>query len=45
MDENWYALYTKPRCEKKLKKALDELGIINYLPLIKQKKNGQIDIK
>lgn len=30
---NWYALYTTPRAEKKVKQRLDELEIENYLPL------------
>lgn len=31
----WYAVYTKPRWEKKIAKALDERGIVNYCPLNK----------
>jgi transcription antitermination factor NusG len=30
---NWYAVYTKPRWEKKVAKLLDEKGIENYCPL------------
>ncbi len=30
----WYAIYTKPRWEKKVQKELDELHIDNYLPLV-----------
>ncbi len=30
----WYALYTKPRWEKKVKSRLDEIGVENYLPMI-----------
>ncbi len=33
--EHWYALYTKPRWEKKVSKLLDERGIENYCPLNK----------
>lgn len=38
MTENnaqWYALYTKPRWEKKVAKLLDEQGIENYCPINK----------
>ncbi len=31
----WYAVYTKPRWEKKVAKLLDEKGIENYCPLNK----------
>jgi len=34
-DKNWYALYTKPRWEKKVSALLDEKKIENYLPLQK----------
>ena len=34
-DKKWYAIYTKPRWEKKVAERLDEKGIENYLPLIK----------
>ncbi len=37
-DSKWYVLYTKSRAEKKLKFALDQLKIPNFLPLISQKK-------
>jgi transcription antitermination factor NusG len=32
---NWYALYTKPRWEKKVAKLLDEHGYESYCPLNK----------
>ncbi len=32
----WYAIYTKPRNEKKIAEMLQEKGIENYLPLIKR---------
>jgi transcription antitermination factor NusG len=32
---NWYAVYTKPRWEKKVAGILDEKGIENYCPLNK----------
>ena len=35
MDKKWFAIYTKPRWEKKVAARLDEKGIENYLPLIK----------
>jgi transcription antitermination factor NusG len=34
-EKNWYALYTKPRWEKKVAQLLEERGIENYLPLQK----------
>ena len=34
-DKKWYAIYTKPRWEKKVAERLDEKAIENYLPLIK----------
>ncbi|MBC7688784.1 MAG: UpxY family transcription antiterminator [Aquabacterium sp.] len=34
-NEQWYALYTKPRWEKKVAKLLDEQGIENYCPINK----------
>ncbi len=35
MDKFWYAIYTKPRWEKKVAQILSEKGIENYLPLQK----------
>jgi transcriptional antiterminator RfaH len=35
---HWFAVYTKPRSEKKLKASLDKRGIQVYLPLLAQKK-------
>ena len=35
MDKKWYAIYTRPRWEKKLAAGLEEKGIDNYLPLVK----------
>lgn len=34
--QNWYALYSKPRTEKKLRDRLEEKGVATYLPLQKQ---------
>src|SRR5689334_11827491 len=33
MKKNWYAVYTKPRCEKKVSALLSKKKIENYLPL------------
>jgi len=35
MDKFWYAIYTKPRWEKKVSQILNDKGIENYLPLQK----------
>jgi transcriptional antiterminator RfaH len=35
MDKKWYAIYTRPRWEKKVAARLTEKSIENYLPLIK----------
>jgi len=35
MENKWYAIYTKPRWEKKLAERLEEKRIEYYLPLIK----------
>ena len=32
---HWYAVYTKPRWEKKVAQLLEEKGIVNYCPLNK----------
>ncbi len=37
-EENWYAVYTKPRSEKKLEALLKKFSIEVYLPLLKLKK-------
>lgn len=34
-NKHWYAVYTKPRWEKKIAKKLEEKGIENYCPLNK----------
>ncbi|MEO7049269.1 MAG: UpxY family transcription antiterminator [Ferruginibacter sp.] len=31
--KKWYAIYTKPRCEKKVSETLTKKGIENYCPL------------
>ena len=33
MKNNWYALYTKPRAEKKVNERLQAMGVESYLPL------------
>jgi transcription antitermination factor NusG len=38
MSKRWYAIYTKPRWEKKVNKLLTEKGIENYCPLNKVKR-------
>ena len=35
MERKWYAIYTRPRWEKKLAERLDEKNIGHYLPLVK----------
>lgn len=32
-DQQWYAVYTRPQCEKKVQKALQNLQIEAYIPL------------
>ena len=34
-NKKWYAVYTKPRWEKKVAERLDEKRIENYLPMVK----------
>lgn len=33
MQKNWYAVYTKPNCEKKVFRTLNKLGIEAFFPL------------
>ena len=33
MQKNWYAVYTKPNCEKKVSRALNKMGIEIFFPL------------
>ena len=35
---NWYAIYTKPRCEKKVNSVLTAKGMMSYCPLTRAKK-------
>ncbi|MCX6270539.1 MAG: UpxY family transcription antiterminator [Bacteroidetes bacterium] len=35
---SWYAIYTKPRSEKKTQLLLDRIGIETYLPLVRKLK-------
>jgi transcription antitermination factor NusG len=37
-EKKWYAVYTKPRWEKKIARLLDERGIEHYCPLIKSQR-------
>jgi transcription antitermination factor NusG len=34
----WYAVYTRPRSEKKLAEGLQKIGIEHYLPLLRRRK-------
>ena len=36
MIKNWYAVYTKPKCERKVSSLLTKKKIDNYCPLNKQ---------
>jgi len=45
MIKNWYAIYTKPRSEKKVNELLLETGIITYLPLKQVRKRWSDRIK
>jgi transcription antitermination factor NusG len=44
-EKKWYALYTKPRWEKKVQKGLDSKGIEAYCPLNKVKRKWTDRIK
>ena len=33
MQKNWYAVYTKPNCEKKVSRALTKMGVEVFFPL------------
>ena len=37
-NKNWFALYTKPRWEKKISERLDRKGVISWCPLKKTEK-------
>jgi transcription antitermination factor NusG len=43
--KNWYALYTKPRWEKKIHKLLQQKGIESYCPLNKVRRKWSDRIK
>ena len=43
--ENWFAVYTKPRSEKKLRSLLEKFSIESYLPLLRVKKKWSDRIK
>lgn len=43
--KKWYAVYTKPRREKKVHKLFDEKGVENYCPLNKVRKKWSDRIK
>ena len=44
-DKKWYALYTKPRWEKKVHRALQLKGVESYCPLNKVRKKWSDRIK
>ena len=44
-EKKWYALYTKPRWEKKVYRLLSERGMEAYCPLNKVKKKWSDRIK
>ena len=44
-EKRWYALYTKPRWEKKIHKALQNKGIESYCPLNKVRRQWSDRIK
>lgn len=43
--KNWYAVYTKPRWEKKVHGLLTERGLVSYCPLNKVRKKWSDRIK
>ena len=44
-EKRWYALYTKPRWEKKIHKSLQNKGIESYCPLNKVRRQWSDRIK
>ncbi|MFZ9332451.1 MAG: UpxY family transcription antiterminator [Chitinophagaceae bacterium] len=44
-NKKWYVLYTKPRWEKKVDKALQQKGIESYCPLNRVKRKWSDRIK
>jgi len=44
-EKKWYAVYTKPRWEKKVHKLFDEKGLENYCPVNKVRKKWSDRIK
>ena len=44
-EKKWYAVYTKPRCEKKVHASFDEKGLENYCPLNKVRRKWSDRIK
>jgi len=45
MIKNWYAIYTKPRSEKRVNELLLEEGVITYLPLKQVRKRWSDRLK
>ena len=40
MQKNWYIIYTKPKCEKKVAATFSKKNIENYLPVTSKKANS-----
>ncbi|MDE3213765.1 MAG: UpxY family transcription antiterminator, partial [Bacteroidota bacterium] len=45
MQKNWYAVYTKPNCEKRVSGLLTKRGITNFYPLNKRRTQSFIRSK
>lgn len=44
-EQKWYAVYTKPRSEKKLQENLRKIDIETYLPVLSQKRKWSDRVK
>ncbi len=44
-EQKWYAVYTKPRSEKKLQENLRKIDILTYLPVLVQKRKWSDRVK
>ncbi len=40
MQQKWYAVYTRPRWEKKVSESLKKMKIVDYCPLMKFNDDG-----
>ncbi len=45
MSRNWYAIYTRPRWEKKTDRLLHERGVLSYCPLHKSRRRWSDRVK